>query len=422
MSKKSLILAGAAAGLMAGASFPMPAIAYSPDILPNFRANTLTRLMPDLYAALNFISRELVGALPGVNRNTGAERGAVGQFLIWPVAPVAEGGDVTPAMQVPEPPDQVIGNRGITLTKSKFKAFGWTGEEQRGLNTGPGYLSIQQQQIAQALRALVNEVEADVFNGLHMAASRAWGTPGTVPFTETDNVAATAQARKILADNGADPSAWSFVTNTSAGANLRNLKNLTRVNEAGSSMGLRDGMLLDINGFAIRESGQARQFIKGTAAAATTTATALPVGTTSIPLASAGTGTMKAGDVINLAGDPNKYVVKTGDADVSGGGTIEINLPGLMQAKAASAVAITLENNFLPSVAYAQSSFGVAMRPPARPLEGDLASDVFLITDARSGITFEVSIYPGYRKVRYEVALAWGWAPINEQGIALIMG
>lgn len=420
--KRSLILAGAATSLMASAAFPMPAIAYSPDILPGFHANTLTRLMPDLYAALNYISRELVGALPGVNRNTGAERGAVGQFLVWPVAPVAEGGDVTPAMQVPEPPDQIIGNRGITLTKSKFKAFGWTGEEQRGLNTGPGYLTIQQQQIAQALRALVNEVEADVFNGLAQSASRAWGTPGTVPFTETDNVAATAQARKILADNGADPSAWSFVTNTSAGANLRNLKNLTRVNEAGSTMGLRDGELLNINGFSIRESNAAQQFIKGTAASATTTAAALAVGATSIPIAAAGTGTIKAGDVVNFAGDPNKYVVRTGLASAAAGGTITINNPGLRQAKAASAVAITLENNFLPSVAYAQSAFGVAMRPPARPLEGDLASDVFLITDARSGMTFEVSIYPGYRKVRYEVALAWGWAPINDEGIALVLG
>lgn len=414
MKTKSLVLASSA--------MPMPAILYNPMLIPGFYANTLTRLIPDLYAALNVVSRELIGAIPGVNRNTGAERAAVGQAVVWPVSPIAEGGDVTPAMAIPEPPDLVYENSTITITKSKFRAFGWTGEEQRGLNTGPGYLTLQQQNIAQALRSLANEMEADVFNGLAVAASRAWGTPGTVPFAETDNIAATAQARKILADNGADPAAWSFVTNTSAGANLRNLKNLTRVNESGTVMGLRDGVLLDLNGFAIRETGQAQTHVKGTAASATTSTAALAKGATTIPLASAGTGTIKAGDVIYLAGDPNGYVVKTGNADVSAGGSITINKPGLMQPKAAVATNITLANNFLPSVAYAQSSFGLAVRPPARPAEGDAADDVMLITDPRSGITFEVAVYGGYRKVRYEVSIAWGWAPINSEGIALILG
>lgn len=408
--------------LLAGASLPMPAILYNPVLVPGFYANTLTRLIPDLYAALNVVSRELIGAIPGVNRNTGAERAAVGQAVVWAIAPEGEGGDVTPAMAIPEPVDQVIGNGSITITKSKYRAFGWTGEEQRGLNTGPGYLTVQQQQIAQAMRWLANQIELDTFDGLAKAASRAWGTPGTVPFTETDNIAATAQARKILADNGADPSAWSFVANTSAGANLRNLKNLTRVNESGTVMGLRDGELLSLNGFAVRETGQAFTHTKGTAVGATTNAAGYAVGATTITLASAGTGAIKAGDVVSFAGDPNLYVVKTGDTDVSGGGTIVLNNPGLRQAIPTAATNITVSNSFLPSVAYAQSAFGLAIRPPARPQEGDAAMDVILITDARSGITFEVSIYGGYRKVRYEIAIAWGVAPINSEGIALIMG
>lgn len=397
-----------------------PAILTSPLLMTGAYANTLTRLLPDLYTALNFVSRELVGVIPGVNRNTGAERAAVGQSVVWGVAPEANVTDVTPAMQVPEPTDQQIGNGTITITKSRAANFGYTGEEQKGLNTGPGYLSIQQQQIAQALRKLVNEMESDLFTAAYQAASRAYGTPGTIPFA-TD-LAASAQVRKILDDNGADPSDRSLVINTGAGANMRTLMQLTRVNEAGTQMTLRDGQLLDIHGFAIRESGQAKDHVKGTAAAATTNAAGYAIGATTITLASAGTGTIKAGDVVTFAGDANKYVVKTGDTDVSNGGTIVLNNPGLRAAIPAAATAITVGNSYAASVAFARSAFALAARPPALPEEGDMASDSYLLTDVRSGITFDVRVYLGYRKVRYEIALAWGWSAVNSEGIALLVG
>lgn len=409
-ARNSVLLAGLAA----------PAILYTPLLMTGPHANVLTRMLPDLYAALNVVSRELVGVIPGVNRNTGAERAALGQSVTWPVAPEANVVDITPAMAVPEPTDQQIGNGAITLTKARAAQFGWTGEEQRGLNTGPGYLTINQQQMAQAFRKLGNEIEADLFGAVRMAASRAWGTPGTTPFA-TD-LSAAAQIRKILDDNGADPSARSMVINTATGANLRTLLQLTRVNEAGTQMTLRDGELLPIHNFSIRESGAAAEHVKGTAAGATTNATVHPVGSTTITLAAAGTGTIKAGDVVTFAGDANKYVVRTGDSDVANGGTIVLNNPGLRVAIPAAATAVTVGASYMPNVAFAQSAMGFAARPPAMPVEGDQRDDSFLIQDARSGITFEVSVWGGYRKVRYEIALVWGFGAINSEGIALLLG
>lgn len=415
------LLASARNGvLLSGVALAAPAILNYPLSMTGPHANVLTRLLPDLYASLNYVSRELIGTIPGVSRNTGAERAAVGQSVVWPVAPEANVVDITPAMAIPEPTDQTIGNGAITITKARAAQFGYVGEEQRGLNTGPGYLTVQQQQMAQAFRKLSNEIEADLFGAVRIAASRAYGTPGTTPFA-TD-LAASAQIRKILDDNGSDPSARSLVINTATGANLRTLMQLTRVNEAGTQMTLRDGQLLDIHDMAFRETGQAVQHVKGTAASATTSAVGHPIGTTTINLASAGTGTIKAGDVVAFAGDANLYVVKTGDTDVSNGGTIVLNAPGLRIAIPTSAVAITVSNSYMPNVAFAQSAMGFAARPPAVPEEGDLALDAELVTDVRSGITYEVRVYGGYRKVRYEIGLAWGWAPINSEGIALLMG
>ena len=65
----------------------------------------------------------------------------------------------------------------------------------------------------------------------------------------------------------------------------------------------------------------------GTASGATTNNAGYAVGATTITLASAGTGTILAGDVITFAGDTNQYNVVSGDADVSNGGTITLAAP-----------------------------------------------------------------------------------------------
>ena len=125
-------------------------------------ANTLTGLIPDLYAALNVVSREQVGFIPSVGRNSGAERAAVGEDVVIPIAGAANVGDTTPAMAIPEPTGQTVTNTTISISASRNAEFGFVGEERLGLDNGPGYLSVQAQMIAQAMRSLTNEIETDL--------------------------------------------------------------------------------------------------------------------------------------------------------------------------------------------------------------------------------------------------------------------
>src|SRR5690606_2669484 len=85
-----------------------------------------------------------------------------------------------------------------------------------------------------------------------------------------------------------------------------------------------------------------------------------------------------------------------------------------------AATAITVSANYAANVAFSADAIQVAMRPPAAPAEGDLALDRIIIVDPRSGIPFESSIWPGYRKVRGEVALARGGAVTSPEHIALL--
>jgi len=383
-------------------------------------ANTLTGLVPEIYAALDVVSRELVGFIPSVSRNSGAERAAVGELVRYPVVPAITSSAVTPSMTIPTPANITIPSDTMAITNMEAAQVAFTGEEVKGLNNGPGFLSIQAQLIAQGLRTITNKIEADLAAAAYLGASRAYGTGGTTPFAS--DLSGSAQIRKILDDNGAPASMRSLVIDTTAGANLRTLQQLSKANEAGSSMTLRDGELLNIHGFSVKESAGIRTFTKGTGAGATTNAVGYAVGATVITLASAGTGTIKAGDVITFAGDTNKYVVASGDTDVSNGGTITLAKPGLRVAIPASATAITVGNSYVGNVAFSPDAIHLVARPIALPNGGDAATDRMMITDPRSGMSYEFAIYQGYKMNFMEISLAWGVKAAKPEYIATLLG
>src|SRR5262245_34336896 len=125
-------------------------------------SNTLTGLIPTVYQALDVVSREMVGFIPSVTLDAGAARSAVGQTISVPIAPAATVVDVTPAQLPPNSGDQTIGNTPVVITKSRAALFRWEGEEVKGVNTGPGFNAIRTGQVAQAFRALTNEIEGDL--------------------------------------------------------------------------------------------------------------------------------------------------------------------------------------------------------------------------------------------------------------------
>lgn len=368
--------------------------------------NTLTNLLPNLYADLDVVSRELVGLIPAVTIDASLARGKVGQTVYAPVAPTNTSASITPAMSVPAEADQTIASATFSLSKAKAVKFSWDGEEERGLNTGPGTAGIWRGQFAQALRVLVNEVEADLAS-LQSTFSRAYGTAATTPFGTAGDFTDASNALKILKDNGAPLSDNQLVINTAAGASF--LGKQGTYNTQGDNTILRQGVFQTVSGMDIRESGQIVTQTAGAMASATTTAAVLSIGQTVLPLATAGTGVVAAGDVITLANDPNKYVVTSvsfAGSNPASGDSITIAAPGLRVAQSSATRAITVVATSARNMAFNRSAIVLATRLPERPSQGDMAIDVTTITDPRSGLSFEVSVYPGYRKVVYEVALA----------------
>jgi hypothetical protein len=377
--------------------------------------NTLTGLVPTIYEALDVISRELVGFIPAVGRNVEAGRAAVGQTIVWPVLPAGAASDISPAATGPAGSDTAVGAPSVTISKSKSVTFYLTGEELKGLKSGVGDQVIIRNAFAQAMRTLGNLIEIDLATVAKTGASRAYGTAGNVPFATAGDLTDLAQVMKILDDNGAPIGGRHLVLNTAALASLRGKQSVVLA-EAGSQEMLRQGALGMIQGAKLHASGGISLHTKGTGASYVTSGSTA-AGVTDIALVT-GTGTVLAGDVVTFAADSvNKHVINTG---VAAPGTISLGKPGARMT-IPTANAMTIGNNYTPNMLFSEDALFLAARVPAVPDGGDSADDAMIVQDPVSGLPFEVRMYRQYRRVAYEVGIAWGYTAVKSEHIAILL-
>ncbi|EAY1179822.1 P22 coat - protein 5 family protein [Salmonella enterica] len=377
-------------------------------------ANTLTGLIPTIYTALDIVSREQVGFIPAVARNTKADAAAKDQTVTAPVAPVAVTEDIVPGPSAPNTGDQNIGTVDVKITKSKMAPVKWNGEEQLALGPAGTYNTILADQFTQAFRALSNEVDADL-GALYYGTSRAVGTAGTTPFGVKEDLTDAANARKVLEDNGSPTTNLQMVLGSSAIANLRGKQTvLFKVNESGTEQLLREGTLGRLEGFNIHNSAGVKRAPAATATGYLVNG-AKQEGDIIIAI-DTGTGAIVAGQVVTFDGDDNQYVVAAATST-----TITLAAPGLRQ-NLADNTEITVVGSFTANMAFDRNAFLLASRTPAMPDGGDTADDVMNVTDPKSGISFQIALYRQYRQVRYEVGLAWGVASIKPAHAVMLLG
>lgn len=381
-------------------------------------ANTLTGIIPTLYEAMNIVSREMVGFIPAVRRDTNVARAAVGQTVRSPIGVSGALEDIVPGQVPANTGSTTVDYTDIVITSSKAAPILWSGEEQRGVGTSGTLNDVLRDQFADGMRKLVNSIENDIWLAAYKASSRAYGTAGTTPFGTAGDLSDFAGIARILDENGAPVVDRQLVLGHAAMGNLRGKQSvLFKVNEAGSSDMLRDGMTDRVQNFALRHSHPIGVHTKGTGASYVTSGNAA-IGDRAITLAT-GSGTVLAGDIVSFAADSaNKYVVNGG---VTAPGVITLGKPGLRVA-VPTGNGLTVGNNYTPNVAFHRGAIVLATRAPALPNGGDSADDRTVITDPLTGLAFEVSIYRQYRQVKYEIAMAWGVGVPNAAHVATLIG
>jgi hypothetical protein len=375
--------------------------------------NTLTYLLPTIYAGLNRVSREMVGFIPAVSRDTGLQKAVVGQTVRWPVAPANTADALTPAYIGPNATAQTIGSGNITLSKLYGASFPWTGEEIAGGRQAGWIDQLMAQQFEQIFRSIVNQIEADLA-GLYKYGSRACLTSGLTLFDETDKLNAFAQLNRILNDNGAGGDRHVVLSN-SAWAALEGSDSMNKVNEAGTDVTAREGYFARTHGFQVHQSGGISAHTNGDFTA--------PVVTTLAEDGTAIVGTdlddLLDGDLIKIATDDNNiYVLQDATSAVAA----VINSPGSKVAHAAATDAISevITDYYIPNMAFTRDAIALVARVPNEPEGGDMASEVQVVVDPKSGIPFRVAKYRQYHQVSYEVSAVWGAAIVKSDNLAIL--
>jgi len=384
-------------------------------------ANTLTGLVVDAQVAADRVLREQIGFLPAVFKDSSADMVAKDQNITYPIVPTATASDVTPAATPSDPTGTTVGYGQMTINKVRKVPIRWSGEEQGSIRRI--YQNVKQDQIAQAFRTLINEMEADLFTAAKQGASRAYGTAGTTPFGTANDLSDFANPVKILKDNGAWTGDMHMVLNTTASTQiLSKQSSLFKVNEAGNADLLRDAALGKVEGFGLHESSQIASHTKGTASGYLVDLTAgYAVNSTTVHV-DTGTGTILAGDVLTntkTARDTNKYVVGTGFAG-DGDGDIVLNKPGNLVAWVNNDP-VAVGNNYTGNFAFERNAIHLLTRLPMLPEEGALGEHE-TITDPYSGMSFLFSVYPGYHLVIIEVSIAWGVKAVKGEAITTLLG
>lgn len=381
--------------------------------------NTLTGLIPTIYQAMDVVSRELVGFIPAVSQDAAASRAALNQVIRAKVCPALVSVPIVPSGTLPDPAGISYNYVDTQITAAEAVRVPWDQEEIKSVEDQAGY---NKDAFAQAFRTLANKIELSLA-GLYIKASRAYGHGQVTPFGVRGDLSDLSYTRQILEDNGAPQSDLQMVLGNAEMANLRGKQGVVfKANEAGGTEGQRTGNVTQLEGFMLRSSGQVRKHTKGTGTGykvniADPYTLAFPVGTTEIDV-DTGSNPIVAGDRLKDAvdDDDNRYVVNT----ALSAGTLILNAPGLMVPWKNDAD-IAVCSSYRANMAFSKSAIVLLARVPQRP-EKDAALDVTIVTDPVSGLSFEIAVYGGYRKIWYEVAACWGVKAVKSEHIAILCG
>jgi len=377
--------------------------------------NNLTGLIPILYAALQTVSRELVGFIPATSMNMTADGAALNQIIRVPVVPESENQDITPGTP-PKNGGDNMGTVDMAITKNRIaRPIVWNGDEEIAVGSQLNQMMVNQ--YAQAMRSLANEVERDVCLEGTIGAAQAgniYGTSGKTPFIGATNLADLANLKKVQDDLGTPRGDRHLVINTATGAAMRSMNHLTSASHAGDDGMLRRGILGDLMGYAIRESGGFVPVNPGGATEIELNANAAK-GADTIAV-DALSGDLNIGAIFKLG---DNYYALTAPALT---GATSISFSPKLKADVASGERGTVLSTYLPNVAFSRDFIYLATRTPAMPSQGDDAKDVMEITDYVSGLSFQVALYGDYRQTRIEIGLAWGVKAVNSRHGVLLLG
>jgi hypothetical protein len=282
-------------------------------------------------------------------------------------------------------------------------------------------------QASEAIKSLANQVNGDIM-ALYKDIPYVAGTPNVTPFASTTQAAT--DVRKVLNINLAPLSDRRMVIGPDAEANALGLRQFTDFSFTGEVDGIRNARLNEKLGFMWAMDQAIPTHTPGTVGGDGTTATKVKtetaVGSTSLVVTVGASNALdlNKGDVINIAGDTNPYVVT---ADAAGNATTDVTLsiyPGLKAIAAADAEVTCIGTSgtaYTVNLGFHRDAFAFATRPLVDSVDG-LGNYIKSAVDPVSGMALRLEVTREHKRTRYSFDVLYGVTTVRRELACRLLG
>jgi len=371
-------------------------------------ANTITEVLPKLLAQGLMALRQNAVMPRLVNRAYESLAGEKGSTITIPIPSAITAQDVAPANTPPSTADVAPTSVTIALNKWKEAPFYLTDKDM--LEVMNGTIPMQ---ASEAVKAVCNQVEADLFS-LYTQVYGYAGTAGTTPFA-SDLTAFTA-ARGVLNKQLAPKDPRSVVLDVDAETNAINLPAFQYAAYRGDTEGITEGTIGRKLGSLWTADQNVVTHTTGAAASYQTNGAAT-AGATSVTI-DTGTGAFVAGDIVTFTGHTQTYAVQS---SVGGATATSITVSPALKVNVGDNVAITKKASHVVNLAFHRDAIALVSRPfsGADPLGiGHYLSAI----DEVSGLALRLEVSREHKRTRFSYDCLYGCQLVRPEFIARIAG
>ncbi len=360
-------------------------------------ANTLTAIVPKILAMGLLALRELCVMPRLVNADYSRDAAKFGSTIDVPLPTAQTVTDVSPSNTPPAPANTTPTVAQIPLNKWKKTNFFLTDKDMKEIDRNQSFYPMQ---VSEAVRALANKVNAEIF-AEYTGVYGYVGTAGTTPFgsavTDAINLRKALNQQLCPADNRRGVLSFDAEANALA---LAAFSNFEQTGDMAVKIEGKIGRKFGVDWYA---DNVVPTHTAGTASGTLINSSGVAVGDTSVAI-DTGTGTFVVGDIFTVAGDSQTYVVTAAVADVSAG-----TLAFLPAAKVAWAnnAAVTRKASHVVNLGFHRDAFAFANRPVA-DVEFKGGNMLEQMTDPMTGISLALEISRQHHQTVWEFSILYG--------------
>lgn len=371
--------------------------------------NTLGPIVPKILAMGLMTLREKCVLPRLVNASYSAEAAKFGATIDVPIPTKQAATDVVPGPTPPTPTNNNMTTVQIQLNRWKKSDFFLTDKDLREIDKNQSFVPMQ---MSEAIRALANQVNADI-HAEYPEIYGFTGTPGTTPFATT--VQDAVNARKVLNQQVCPLQNRRGVLNFDAEANALALPAFSNVEQVGEQQAKIEGVIgrkFGIDWYA--DDQVLRHVSTPLSAGAATVNGAHAIGAGSTDNGKTGTvsinkatnpSNLVRGDILTFAGDLQTYTVLANVTLAVGNTTVSIS-PALRVAKTGGE-AVTLAASHTVNLVFHRDAFAFANRPVADQLFTG-GNEISQMTDPVTGISIALEVSRQYHQTWWEFSILYG--------------